>query len=158
MNYLKQRILVDNMSIVYLVRQRLCVCMLNHVWLFFTPWTVAHQAPLSMGFPRQEYWSWLPFPPPGDLLDSGIKPVSCVSCIGGWLLYHCATCGKPKDKAQLSSGRSLSHVQLFATPWTAAWQASLSISNSGMYLVLNSGTLSAQTHYLLPSWTFIFWY
>ena len=37
------------------------------------PWTVAHHAPLSMGFSRQEYWSWLPFPSPGDLPDPGIK-------------------------------------------------------------------------------------
>ena len=43
-----------------------------------TPWTVAHQAPLSMGFSRQKYWSGLPFPPPGDLLDPGIEPVSLV--------------------------------------------------------------------------------
>ena len=43
-----------------------------------TPWTVAHQAPLSMGFPRKEYWSGLPFPSPGDLSDSGIKPRSPV--------------------------------------------------------------------------------
>ena len=41
-----------------------------------TPWTVAHQAPLSMGFSRQEYWSGLPFPPPGDLPNPGIKPRS----------------------------------------------------------------------------------
>ena len=40
---------------------------------FATPWTVAHQAPLSMGFPRQEYWSGLPFPSPGDLPHPGIK-------------------------------------------------------------------------------------
>ena len=43
---------------------------------FSTPWTVVHQAPLSMGFPRQEYWSRLPFPPPRDLPDLGIKPMS----------------------------------------------------------------------------------
>ena len=43
---------------------------------FVTPWTVAHQAPLSMGFPRQEYWSELPFPSPGDLPDTGIEPTS----------------------------------------------------------------------------------
>ena len=48
----------------------------SHVRLFGTPRTVAHQAPLSMGFPRQEYWSGVPFPPPGDLPKSGIKPVS----------------------------------------------------------------------------------
>ena len=41
-----------------------------------TPWTVAHQAPLSMGFPRQEYWSGLSFPSPGDLPNPGIKPTS----------------------------------------------------------------------------------
>ena len=45
----------------------------SHVQLFATPWTVAHQAPLSMGFSRQEYWSELPFPSPGDLSNPGIK-------------------------------------------------------------------------------------
>ena len=43
---------------------------------FVTPWIVAHQAPLSMGFPRQEYWSELPFPSPRDLPNPGIKPGS----------------------------------------------------------------------------------
>ena len=52
--------------------------MLSCVQLFMTPWTIAHQGPLSMGFPRQEYWSRLPFPTPGDLPDPGIKPVSLV--------------------------------------------------------------------------------
>ena len=52
---------------------------LSHVRLFVAPWTVAHQAPLSMGFPRQKYWSGLPSPPPGDLPDPGIKPASSVS-------------------------------------------------------------------------------
>ena len=52
------------------------------VWLFATLWTVAHQAPLSTGFPRQKYWSGLLFPSPRDLPDSGIEPVSRISCIG----------------------------------------------------------------------------
>ena len=55
------------------------VCVLSCfscVQLFETPWTVAYQAALSMGFPRQEYWSGLPCPPPGDLPNSGIKPRS----------------------------------------------------------------------------------
>ena len=43
---------------------------------FATPWTVAHQTPFSMGFPRQEYWSRLPFHSPGDLPGSGIEPMS----------------------------------------------------------------------------------
>ena len=50
------------------------VKLLSHVQLFATPWTVAYQAPLSMGFSRQEYWSGLPFPSPGDLPDPGMEP------------------------------------------------------------------------------------
>ena len=53
----------------------------THAQLHLTlaaPWTVACQAPLSMGLPRQEYWNGLPFPPPGDLLDPGIEPMSPV--------------------------------------------------------------------------------
>ena len=46
----------------------------SHVQLFVTPWTVTSQTPLSMGFSRQEYWSGLPVPSPGDLPDPGIKP------------------------------------------------------------------------------------
>ena len=49
---------------------------LSHVRLFATLWTVAYQAPPSMGFSRQEYWSGLPFPSPGDLPDPGIEPWS----------------------------------------------------------------------------------
>ena len=49
---------------------------LSHVQLFAAPWTVAYQASPSMGFSRQEYWSGLPFPSPGDLPDPGIEPGS----------------------------------------------------------------------------------
>ena len=58
------------------------VCALSHfsrVQLFATLWTVAHQAPLSMGFFKQEYWSRLPCPPPGDLPDPGTEPKSLMS-------------------------------------------------------------------------------
>ena len=48
-------------------------CVLSHVQLFVTPWSVAHQAPLSKGFSRQEHWSGLPKPPPGDRPDLGIN-------------------------------------------------------------------------------------
>ena len=51
---------------------------LSRVWLFATPWTVAHQAPLSMGLFRQEHWSGWPFPPPEHLPDSGIELASAV--------------------------------------------------------------------------------
>ena len=50
-----------------------CVQSLSRVWLFATPWTISHQAPLSTGFPRQEYWSGLPFPAPGDFPNPGIE-------------------------------------------------------------------------------------
>ena len=50
-----------------------------HVHLFVTPWAVAFQAPLSMQFSRQEYWKGLPFPPRGDLPDSGVEPAPPVS-------------------------------------------------------------------------------
>ena len=54
-----------------------CVCVSRSVMSdSVTPWTVAHQAPLSVGFPRQEYWSGLPCRSPGDLPDPGIKPRS----------------------------------------------------------------------------------
>ena len=51
----------------------------SRVQLFATPWTVARQAPLSIGFSRQEYWSGLPCPPPGDLPNPGIEPKSLMS-------------------------------------------------------------------------------
>ena len=57
----------------------MCVCVLSHfshVRLFVTHWAVARQAPLFMGFPRQEYWSGLPFPFPGNPLDRRIQPAS----------------------------------------------------------------------------------
>ena len=54
-------------------------CVLSLAWLFAILWTVAHQTPLSIGFFRQEFWSGLPFPPPGDLPDSGTEPESPVS-------------------------------------------------------------------------------
>ena len=55
------------------------VSVLGHVQLFATLWTIAHQGPLSMAFSRQEYWSRLPFPPPGDLPSPGIEPASLAS-------------------------------------------------------------------------------
>jgi len=53
-----------------------CCCLVTKSCLTVTPWTVAHQSPLSMEFSRQEYWSVLPFPSPGDLPNPGIKSMS----------------------------------------------------------------------------------
>ena len=62
-----------------------CVCVLGNVWFFETPWTIAHQAPLSMEFSRQEYWNGLPFTS-GVLPNPGIKPMSpeCPTLAGGF--------------------------------------------------------------------------
>ena len=57
----------------------MCAQSLSHAHLLATPWTVACQTPLSMGFSRQKYWSELPFPPPNDIPNPGIKPMSSAS-------------------------------------------------------------------------------
>ena len=139
---------------------------------FAIPWTVAHQAPLSLEFPRQEYWSGLPFPSPGDFPDPGIEPVSPALADG--FFYHWATresntwmC-REKMLLLLAVGHwgvwksfifkkqkmvsfpiciylitsevvvQSSHVRLFLTPWTAAHQASLSVTISRSLLKLMS--------------------
>ena len=61
---------------IYIIHFVAVVQWVSHVQLFATPWTVARQAPLFMGFPRQEYWNELPCPSPGDFPDPGIKPES----------------------------------------------------------------------------------
>ena len=76
------------------VHREVCVCVcvcvhvLRRVRFFVAQWIVARQAPLSMGFPRQEYWSGLSFPPPGDLPDSECLPIFCLSCMGRQIPYH----------------------------------------------------------------------
>ena len=77
----------------------LCACVLScfsHIQLFETAWTVVHQAPLFMGFSRQEYWIGLPFPSPEDLPNAGIEPMSLMSLelAGGFLPL--APSGKPQ--------------------------------------------------------------
>ena len=62
--------------LLYSLSQHEPLCMLSHVRLFATSWAVTHQPPLSIAFPRQEYWTGLPFPSPGDLPHPGIKPRS----------------------------------------------------------------------------------
>ena len=76
----------------YLHKVKLKGKSLSRVRLFATPWTVAHQAPLSMGFSSQEYWSGLSFPSPGDLPDPVIEPGLC-HC--RQILYHLSHQGSP---------------------------------------------------------------
>ena len=88
-------------------------CALSHRRLFVILWTVAHQAPLSMGFPRQEYWSGLLFPSPRDLPDPGIKPVSPVSPTLAGRFFPTAP-GKPQPLLNLS-GRNVKSAS-YSTP------------------------------------------
>ena len=87
-----------------------------------------------MEFPRKEYWSGLPFPSPGDLLNPGLNPC----------LLHCQA-----DPLLLSSVQTLSCVLLFGTLWTAACQASLSIANSQSLLKLMSIELVMPSNHLI---------
>ena len=92
-----------------------CKCQpLSHVQLFATPQTAAHQAPLSMGFSRQEHWSGLPFSPPRDLSDPGIKPTSFISpALAGRLFTTRATMyllGQIKIQAELCFWSSQPHM------------------------------------------------
>ena len=78
-----------------------CVCVwaqsFSHLWLFATPWTIAHQAPLSMGFSRWEYWNGLLFPPPGDLPNAGIKPMRLASSALAGRFFTSAPPGNPNE-------------------------------------------------------------
>ena len=82
-------------------RQTACICVVSHVHLFVTSWTIACQALLSMEFSRQEYWSALPFPPPGDLPDPGIKATSPVSHALAGGFFTTEPPGKPPTKRQV---------------------------------------------------------
>ena len=72
----------------------MCAQSLSHVQLFVTPWTVPHQAPLSKGFSRQEYWDGLPFS--GDLPNPGIKTVSLASPALAGGIFTIVQPGKPQ--------------------------------------------------------------
>ena len=82
----------------------MCECVLScfsRVWLFVTLWTVAHQAPLSMGFSRQEYWSGLPCPPPGDVPNPGIELTSPALQADSLRLSHQGSVNKNKTRSWL---------------------------------------------------------
>ena len=78
-----------------------CAQLLSCVQLLATPWTVAHQAPLSLEFSRQEYWNGLTFPPPGDLPNPGIEPASPVSPALAGGFFTTAPPGKPSSHSAI---------------------------------------------------------
>ena len=101
------------------------------VQLFSTPWTIACQAPLSLGLSRQEHWSGLPCPPPRDLPDPGIEPTSLTSpALAGGFFTTSANLGNPVLLLLLLLLSRFSRVRLCATPYTAAHQAPPSLGFS----------------------------
>ena len=100
------------------VFKNVCVQLLSHIWPFATPWTIACQAPLSMEFSREEYWSGLPFPSPGALPDPGIE--QHLLCLLHWqadsLLL--APPGKPVFKDKLTFNSFPLNVNLESQPKT----------------------------------------
>ena len=110
---------------------------------------IAHQALLSMRFSRQEYWSGLPFTSLGDLPDLGIEPVSPGLKTDSLLLSHLGRSFVPAAVYQLLSG-----IQLFATPCTAACQASLSFSISQSLLKFMSTESMMPSNHLILCYPF----
>ena len=95
--------------------------MLSHIQLFVTPWTVAHQALLSKGFPSQGYWSGLSFPSPGVLPLPGIKSTS--PALAGRVLYHRTT-----REAQIYIERDIRYKHIYIHIYVYPQDLSLDIS------------------------------
>ena len=98
--------------------QRSCAQLLSCVWLFASPWAVALQAPLSMGFAKQEYWTGLLFPTPGDLPNLGIKPTSPASSALAGKFFTTVPLGKPEEAnrsllTRMENERKLQFLCLF---------------------------------------------
>ena len=107
-------------------RVYVCTKLQSCVWILATLWTIAHQPPLSMGFSRQEYSSRLPCPSPGDLPNPGIQPVSYVSSIGRWGLYHSCHPGSPSKQNQFSSVQLLKQqIKKVKQPWCRKLQTQI---------------------------------
>ena len=92
------------------------LCMCAQLCLTVTPWTVAHQASLSMEFSRQEYWSGWPFPSPGDLPDSGIEPVALDSPVLAGRFFTTEPPGKPEPLLTEIFKRQIHHLLLSSKP------------------------------------------
>ena len=109
------------------VTELYCGYMLTRAWLFVTPWIVACQVPLSVGFFQQESWSRQPFPPPGDFPDPGIEPVSSASPAlpGGF-----STTAPPRKPRLYQRGDYLAYYRMkLLFSWVTCWFPIIIIRN-----------------------------
>ena len=128
-------------------------CMLSHfshVWFFATQWTIDHQAPLSMGFSRQEYWSVLPFPSPGDLLDSGVEP-GLLHC--GQILYCLSYQGMPMVVIEMANCYK-SFIHLLSISVSVNGNP---LQNSCLESPMYGGAWWAAVYGVAQSWTRLKW-
>ena len=121
----------------WLASNCMCACVLSNASLFATPWNVAHQTPLSMGFFRQEYWTEVPFPSPGDLPNPGTEPTS--PALTGWFFtaeppgkfrWVCTT-----DKIYQKLNNFYTQLTTFSQYNPTSWQTALTyILNLSVWL------------------------
>ena len=105
---------------IYILTNRVLVLVTQSYLTLCDPVDCSPPGSLSMGFSRQEYWSKLPFPSPGDLPDPGIQPTSRVFCTGRRILYHCASWEAQLVESQVVWWDSSLHLKIsmfFQTPY-----------------------------------------
>ena len=123
----------------------------SRVQLFATLWTVAHQAPLSMGFSREESWSGLPFPSPGNLLHLGIEPASLLSSALAGMFFTTSTTWEAQIQPCSTIKKQLNHAVSKAHTHTHTFQNVIYKVIEGIYCLFYKGVKS-------PKYTLLSYY
>ena len=138
-----------NIKLRNLVKDKFELSHFSDVWLFATLWTLAHQAPLSMGFFRQEYWSGLSFPPPGDLPDPGIEPLPLMSSASAGRFFTTRAPWQSHSKTTQDGSWGTEYFNFLKVP-----RLSIMVNTSGQTEI--SGRLQANGAILFLFWVFLF--
>ena len=128
-------------------------CIFSCVWLFMTPWTVAHQAPLSLRFPRQEYWSGMPFPSPGDLPNLEIKPRSLASPVLS--TCQCRRCGFNPWVRKIPQRRKWEPTAVFLPGEFHGWRSLAGYSSWGREELNTTGWLTLSLGRTYELWSLV---
>ena len=137
---------------LYLVVVSLRVCVLSCVRLFVTPWTVARQAPLSMGFSRQGYWSRFPFLPPGDISNPGTETASLVPPALAGRFFTTVPSGKPLCLFSLLQSVMSNFIYLTLLFMTHLMNTHQSFCRLSLSLFSNNYSHSVVSDSLRPHW------